>query len=103
MLQLAAGMDSNNRLAFSRQVYDLEFAMESGKMPLDSMPLVSLLQKIWDECTQLHEDTRSSLSKVIQAISSKSPVEECDLLGWWGRGEQYLSFVRDSKIIFGNR
>ena len=100
----AADMDSNNNLlALSRQVYDLEFAMESGKMPLGSMPLVSLLQKIWDECKQLHDDTRLSLSKVIQAISSKSPVEECDLLGWWGRGQQYLSFVRDSKIIFGNR
>ena len=70
------------------------WARASGKMPFDSMPLVNLLQKIWDECTQLHEDTRLSLSKVIQAISSKSPVEKCDLLGWWGRGQQYLSLVR---------
>ena len=90
----AADMDSNNNLlALSRQVYDLEFAMETGKKPFDSTPMVSLLKKIWDECTQLHEDTRLSLAKAIQAISSKSPVEECDLLGWWGRGQQYLSFV----------
>ena len=90
----AADMDSNNNLlALSRQVYDLEFAMETGKKPFDSTPMVSLLKKIWDECTQLHEDTRLSLAKAIQAISSKSPVEQCDLLGWWGRGQQYLSFV----------
>jgi ubiquinone/menaquinone biosynthesis C-methylase UbiE len=90
----AADMDSNNNLlALSRRVYDLEFAMETGKKPFDSTPMVSLLKKIWDECTQLHEDTRLSLAKAIQAISSKSPVEECDLLVWWGRGQQYLSFV----------
>ena len=90
----AADMDSNNNLlALSRQVYDLEFSMETGKKPFDSTPMVSLLKKIWDECTQLHEDTRLSLAKAIQAISSKSPVEECDLLVWWGRGQQYLSFV----------
>jgi hypothetical protein len=91
----AADMDSNNKLlALSRQVYDLEFAMETGKKPFDSTPMVSLLKKIWDECTQLHDDTRLSLEEAIHAVSSKSPVEECDLLGWWGRGQQYLSLVR---------
>jgi ubiquinone/menaquinone biosynthesis C-methylase UbiE len=90
----AADMDSNNNLlALSRQVYDLEFAMETGKKPFDSTPMVSLLKKIWDECTQLHEDTRLSLAKAIQAISRKSNVEQCDLSSWWGRGQQYLSFV----------
>lgn len=90
----AADMDSNNNLlALSRRVYDLEFAMETGKKPFDSTPMISLLKRIWDECPQLHEDTRLSLEKAIQAISSKSPVEQCDLLGWWGRGQQYLSFV----------
>jgi ubiquinone/menaquinone biosynthesis C-methylase UbiE len=91
----AADMDSNNNLlALSRQVYDLEFAMETGKKPFDSTPMVSLLKKIWDECTQLHEDTRLSLAKAIQAISRKSNVEQCDLSSWWGRGQQYLSLVR---------
>jgi ubiquinone/menaquinone biosynthesis C-methylase UbiE len=90
----AADMDSNNNLlALSRQVYDLEFSMETGKKPFDSTPMVSLLKKIWDECTQLHEDTRLSLAKAIQAISRKSNVEQCDLSSWWGRGQQYLSFV----------
>ena len=91
----AADMDSNNNLlALSRQVYDLEFAMETGKKPFDSTPMVILLKKIWDECTQLHEDTRLSLEKAIQAISRKSNVEQCDLSSWWGRGQQYLSLVR---------
>jgi hypothetical protein len=91
----AANMDlNNNLLALSRQVYDLEFAMETGKKPFDSTPMVSLLKKIWDECTQLHEDTRLSLAKAIQAISRKSNVEQCDLSSWWGRGQQYLSLVR---------
>lgn len=90
----AADMDSNNNLlALSRRVYDLEFAMETGKKPFDSTPMISLLKRIWDECTQLHDETRLSLAKAIQAISSKSPVEECDLSSWWGRGQQYLSFV----------
>ena len=91
----AANMDiNNNLLALSRQVYDLEFAMETGKKPFDSTPMVSLLKKIWDECSQLHEDTRLSLAKAIQAISRKSNVEQCDLSSWWGRGQQYLSLVR---------
>jgi hypothetical protein len=68
--------------------------METGKKPFDSTPMVSLLKKIWDECTQLHEDTRLSLEKAIHAVSRKSNVEQCDLSSWWGRGQQYLSLVR---------
>jgi ubiquinone/menaquinone biosynthesis C-methylase UbiE len=91
----ATDMDSNkNLLALSRQIYDLEFAMETGKKPFESTAMVSLLEKILDECTQLHDDTRLSLGKAIQAISRKFLKNECDLAGWWGRGQQYLSFVK---------
>lgn len=93
----AADVDSNNNLlALARQIYDLEFAMETGEKPFESTPIVNLLQKIWDECKQLHDDTRLSLAKAIEAISSKSSLKQCDLLGWWGRGQQYLSFIRKS-------
>lgn len=88
-------MDLNNRLlALSEQVYDLEFAMETGKKPFESIRMAWLLKKISEECTQLHKDTKISVGKAIESISRKFLKNECDLAGWWGRGQQYLCFTK---------
>ena len=91
----AVDVNSNkNLLDLSQQVYDLQFAMENGEKPLDSIPMVELLQKILQCCAHIHNDTRSSITNAIESFSSKSSACECDLAGWWGRGQQYLSFVK---------
>ena len=91
----AVDVNSNkNLLDLSQQIYDVQFAMESGLVPMNSKSIVNLLGEILAKCSQMHASTRFSIGKAIESLSSPHPPNECDLEGWWGRGQQYLSFIR---------
>jgi len=85
---------NKNLLDLSQQIYDVQFAMERGLVPMNSESIVNLLHEILANCSQIHASTRFSIGKAIESLSSPLPPNECDLQGWWGRGQQYLSFIR---------
>ncbi len=89
----------NKRLLdLCNQIYELQFQIENGALPFKFDEIIGLLSRISNECPQLHPDTKLGIVKAIELLSSKQPLAECDLLSWWGRGQQYLSFIKNHDI-----
>lgn len=92
-----ASIEANEKLlVYSQELYDTEFAIESGRLAFSAAPIIQLLERIHDECRQLHESTLGEIKKVSNVLAENTLPSECNLSGWWGRGQQYLSLIRIS-------
>jgi ubiquinone/menaquinone biosynthesis C-methylase UbiE len=90
-----ADPDHNAKLlVWSRKVYDMLFDMESGSTPFLAPPIMECLQNILVECPQIHDSTKIGITSAIQSLEHSKNLTNCPLLGWWGRGQQYLSLVK---------
>lgn len=81
-------------LSLADEVYETEFRMETGESPLTSKPTIDLLRKVLSECPHVHPVTCKGIQKAIDTLSSNQVANECDVGGWWGRGQQYISLIR---------
>ena len=90
-----ADPDNNVKLLlWSQKVYDLVFAMEFGRTPFSVSPIMECLQNILFECPQIHESTKTGITAAIHSLAHSKNLTNCPLLGWWGRGQQYLSLLK---------
>lgn len=78
----------------SNEIYHEVFNMELGRTPFDHTRIETSLTHIVQNCPQLHGSTRSAIQSVIKLLNSKDYGSQSHLLDWWGRGQQYLSFIR---------
>lgn len=91
-----AGVEKNRFLMKKAlEIYKSIFLIERGEAAFDCGVIISLLSEITERCTHLDPLTIRSIKDSIQLLKTGLAASS-DLSNWWGRGQQYLSFVRMS-------
>ncbi len=86
--------DNMKLLHAARDLYLLGASMEAGTEALDKELLAKSLVKVRDNAWHLHPQTRDHLDSVVSGLAESAPTALRAIAGWWGRGQQYISFVR---------
>lgn len=80
----------------SQEIYDRIFARERGTAGFTSRQMIALLKPLTKILRTQSPDTGRSVESFSEFVGSgmKRPAALREFRGWWGRGQQYLSFVR---------
>jgi hypothetical protein len=90
----AIDMELNEALlSHATAIYHNLFEMERGQIDFDPKKISGYLSMILEECLQIHPSTRDTIKNVIQTLETGGAVSST-VSNWWGRGQQYLSFIR---------
>jgi hypothetical protein len=80
-------------LDYANNIYTDLFEIERGHAPFSTQKIAGLLRNIVDHCPQLNPATIESITNSIRLLTQG--MGEVSTIGnWWGRGQQYLSFIR---------
>jgi ubiquinone/menaquinone biosynthesis C-methylase UbiE len=77
------------------QIYAREFAAEKQQRDYSDAELGSDLQQLLTALHGCHPVTREALTDFLQYLESGDPRELKSFRQLWGRGQQYLSFIRN--------
>ena len=98
--RVPSDIKSNNRLQSICNNIFLEMQnLISNSQKVANIRYEELVLEIIDECPQVDSLTKDSLSSFIEYLKTDDSSELLDFRFFWGRGQQYLCFEKDSNSL----
>lgn len=93
----ARDLELNRNLSeLCAQIYAREFAAEKGQQEYRAVELAADLERLLSTLDGCHPATRQALADFLQYLKSDDLEQLKSFRQLWGRGQQYLSFIRNS-------